>query len=574
MFPSSVKGKLVLGFGLLTIINLILGVADYRTIVELDRAAEEKDRNGIERNLIDEIYEASITEANSVRGFLLTGDDGMLKADNAAKRRYSDAFEKLSELAKAGADGAMAAEIRSAHDRYREAADRELQLARQKKSKAALEVLRAQAVPAFHALESAIHNLTTHLDDTKNKVNSAENEEVRDGKLITLGLCAAGTLLGLIMGNLIARSVTTSLAKMIALLQQLAANNLAADDLQMSDQSEIGRAGLALNQMKKSLSEMICSIADTAGHVASASEQISSAASQQAASTGSQKDQTAQVATALQQMAATVQQVSENSGRAAEASRKAADTARLGGGVVEQTLVKMQVIADSVRSSAEKVEELGKRSDQIGRIVSVINDIADQTNLLALNAAIEAARAGEQGRGFAVVADEVRKLAERTTTSTKEIATMIEAVQSETRLAVQAMEEGTQQVAEGVATTQKAGEALKQIIHVSQEVGDMVTHIATAATQQSSATEDINNSMNQIARLLIESADGAQQSEKACQELSALAFDLRKLVGNFRLPGDGVQDVTNSNLAASTRHSSLSKPNSADAPRSFAAMAR
>ena len=109
---------------------------------------------------------------------------------------------------------------------------------------------------------------------------------------------------------------------------------------------------------------------------------------------------------------------------------------------------------------------------------------------------------------------------------------------------------------------------------VSQEVGDMVTHIATAATQQSSATEDINNSMNQTARLLIESADGAQQSEKACQELSSPAFDLRKLVGNFRLPGDGVQDVTNNSRAASTRHSGLSRPNSVDAPRSFAAAAR
>jgi len=113
---------------------------------------------------------------------------------------------------------------------------------------------------------------------------------------------------------------------------------------------------------------------------------------------------------------------------------------------------------------------------------------------------------------------------------------MIEAVQGDTQLAVEAMEQGTRQVAEGVATTQKAGEALKEIVHMSQEVGDMVTHIATAATQQASVTDDINDSMNQIARLLIESAEGAQQSEKACQELSGLAFDLRNLVGNFRLP--------------------------------------
>jgi methyl-accepting chemotaxis protein len=248
------------------------------------------------------------------------------------------------------------------------------------------------------------------------------------------------------------------------LIQQVSAKNLAAEDLRMNSQSEIGQAGLALDNMKHSLAQMICSIAATAEHLASASEQISTSASQQAMTAGSQKDQTAQVATALQEMGATVQQVSENSARAAEASRKAAETARQGGVVVEQTLLKMQVIADSVRGTAGKVEELGKRSDQIGRIVGVINDIADQTNLLALNAAIEAARAGEQGRGFAVVADEVRKLAERTTTSTKEIANMIEAVQNETRLAVQAMEAGTSQVAEGVATTQKAGEALKQII--------------------------------------------------------------------------------------------------------------
>jgi methyl-accepting chemotaxis protein len=186
----------------------------------------------------------------------------------------------------------------------------------------------------------------------------------------------------------------------------------------------------------------------------------------------------------------------------------------------------MRTIAASVGATAKKVEELGKSFDQIGRIIGVIDDIADQTNLLALNAAIEAARAGEQGRGFAVVADEVRKLAERTTRATKEIADMIRTVQEETKVAVVAMEEGTKQVEEGVTTTSKAGDSLKQIIHMSEQVGEMITHIATAATEQSSATEQINNNMDQIAKLVKESSDGARESAKACQDLSGLALDL------------------------------------------------
>lgn len=536
MFPTSVRGKLILGFGLLTGITLILGVADYRTIIVLDRSADEMERKSLERTLTDEIYQASLKEANSVRGFLLARNESMLQAGATARGQYAEASRKLLELAQSENSNVPVEHIRQAHERYLEIVDRELQLAKQGRNKEALELLRNRAVPASKALEDGIHGLVAQIENGKRQLQNEKDAEVRNGKLITLSLCAVGTFFGLIMGSIIRRSVTTSIDKMIAFIQQLAAKNLAACDLRMADKSEIGRAGLALDEMKHSLTEMIRSIAGTAEHLASASEQISTSASQQASTAGSQKDQTAQVATALQEMAATVQQVSENSGRAAEASRKASDTARQGGAVVEQTLVKMQLIAESVRGTAGKVEELGKRSDQIGRIVGVINDIADQTNLLALNAAIEAARAGEQGRGFAVVADEVRKLAERTTMSTKEIATMIEAVQGDTRLAVEAMEQGTRQVAEGVATTQKAGEALKEIIHMSQEVGDMVTHIATASTQQASATDDINNSMNQIARLLLESAEGAQQSEKACQELSGLAFDLRKLVGNFRLP--------------------------------------
>jgi methyl-accepting chemotaxis protein len=274
--------------------------------------------------------------------------------------------------------------------------------------------------------------------------------------------------------------------------------------------------------------------------LATASEGISAASRDQAHGAELQKDQTNQVAAAMQEMAATVQEVSENSNKAAVASQKAAETAREGGQVVEETLSKMRAIATSVGETGKKVQELGKRSDEIGRISGVIEDIADQTNLLALNAAIEAARAGEQGRGFAVVADEVRKLAERTGNATKEIAEMIRSVQAETRTAVAAMEAGSREVESGVESTRRAGDSLQGIIEMSEQVGDMVTQIATAATQQPATTEPINSNIEQIARIASSTEAGVQQTAGAIQDLSALALNLRQVLGQFRL-SDGTE---------------------------------
>src|SRR5207245_2089386 len=219
-------------------------------------------------------------------------------------------------------------------------------------------------------------------------------------------------------------------------------------------------------------------------------------------------------------LVATMQRVAANDLATDDAEITTEDEIGQAGTAFNRMKNRMRAIADSVSGTAKKMDELGKSSDQIGQIVGVINDIADQTNLLALNAAIEAARAGEQGRGFAVVADEVRKLAERTTTATKEIAGMIKNIQQETKTAVTAMETGTKQVEEGVKSTIQAGDSLKEIIHMAEQVGEMVMQIATAAMEQSSASEEVNQNMEKIAKLVKESADGAKQCAKACQDLS------------------------------------------------------
>ncbi len=331
------------------------------------------------------------------------------------------------------------------------------------------------------------------------------------------------------------RLVVQPLRKSVELANSIADNNLAVPDLLVESEDELGEASAALNKMKNNLRAVVHQIASTAESVAAASEELSATAAEQSQAAETQRSQVAQVATAMHQMTTTVVEVSDNSNRAAQVARESAGMATQGGTIVEKTLRTMNVINDAVGSTSKQIDELGKRSNEIGRIAGVIDEIADQTNLLALNAAIEAARAGEQGRGFAVVADEVRKLAERTTTATKEIARMIEAIQAETHSAVEAMDAGTRQVREGVTATHEAGDALQHIIRKSQEVGDMITTIATAATEQSSTTEEVKNRMEEISRLVESSTIGTQQAAKACEDLSALTHGLHNLVERFEL---------------------------------------
>ena len=251
-----------------------------------------------------------------------------------------------------------------------------------------------------------------------------------------------------------------------------------------------------------------------------------------------QREQAAQVAHAMVEMVTVVSQVSENSHRAAESAQKAVAAAQSGGKIVDDTLEEIHLISTSVEEASRRVRDLGEGSKQIGEISVVIDDIADQTNLLALNAAIEAARAGEQGRGFAVVADEVRKLAERTAHATAEIAQKIKRIQEETVSTIEAMNIGTDLVKEGVVKTTQAGAALKEIVRLAGIVGEMVNQIAAATTEQSSAVSEVNSTIDRITSISNETAVASEDASKSCDALSQLAAALRKLVGQFVLTTD------------------------------------
>jgi methyl-accepting chemotaxis protein len=358
--------------------------------------------------------------------------------------------------------------------------------------------------------------------------------------IVAIGLGLICLALLLLVSRHVSRSIFVRLHDMVGRMKDMAeGEGDLTRRLAVGSHDEVAELATWFNTFVDKLQEILCKVSSNSNSLAVAGEQISASSRQQAGGAEIQRDQTTQVATAMQEMSSTVQQISENSNSAATASQKAAETARQGGTVVEETLSGMRAIALSIGETAKKVQELGKQSDQIGKIIGVIDDIADQTNLLALNAAIEAARAGEQGRGFAVVADEVRKLAERTGSATKEITGMIRGIQAETKSAVAAMHAGTKEVEQGVELTTQAGSSLHDIIQMSEQVGDMVTQIATAATEQAAASAQINGNIEQIAKITTASALSAHQTDEALQDLSALATNLQGLVGQFRL---GLED--------------------------------
>ncbi len=298
---------------------------------------------------------------------------------------------------------------------------------------------------------------------------------------------------------------------------------------------EIGELAKGFNFFLEEFQKLLNNVAQATSSVNSSSTELVEASRKMESDTIQQQQQTHQVATAVEEMNSTVLKVVHDSNSASDYATEASQVAMEGGDIVRQTIDGINRIATSVDDSTQIISALGENSDKIGQIISVIEGIAEQTNLLALNAAIEAARAGEQGRGFAVVADEVRSLAKRTSDATSEIAGMIHAIQGDTKNAVTAMANGTSQVEDGVNLANKAGDSLERIVEVVGNVTDMVRKIAAAAEEQSTFAGKISQNITTVAEISRETTQISQKSASDNQALTEQVRELEQRVSQFKL---------------------------------------
>jgi len=491
---------------------------------------------------IDQLQEVRYHQA-SVRNLI---QEARLSGDAFAAQEWFDQADKrirlVSETIQAYGQRPMSAEEKKLFDHYaatrmkygREGVEplRDM-LAAEDLDRAAAHfknVLQPATAQVDEATDALIAHVKKNAQATREKI--AGQSEVLQA--VSMAIMAIGLILSVILSLLIRRSIVASTAELERASHQFAKGDL-SDQARLPGQDELAQVGRSFNQMAAEFSRLIGEIRRSAEEVARAAQNTASNSAAVAENSNRQTTLSQDTALAAQEMAAAIARVGDHIAQMVAAADLASQRASHGQTVVNDATQGIQAISRTVLETSQVVSNLGRQSEEIGRVVSVIKDIADQTNLLALNAAIEAARAGEQGRGFAVVADEVRKLAERTATATNEISATIQNIQQETARAVAAMEQGSQEVSQGVNMAQQVGQAIGAINEAVTSLSAMIHDIDRIRTEQEIASRSIAGRVEEIHGMAGANRTVSENSAHAARELTNLAERLRESVSRFKL---------------------------------------
>ncbi|MDB6047510.1 MAG: methyl-accepting chemotaxis protein [Pseudomonas sp.] len=384
------------------------------------------------------------------------------------------------------------------------------------------------------AMEALGDKLLASSSELSDRQMSLRDVQAARARTTLVSIASLALVLGLMAAWLITQQVIMPLQQTLAAARRIAQGNL-SEDLKVERSDEMGQLQASMQQMTLSLRDLIGGIGESVTQIASAAEQLSAVTEQTSVGVNSQKDETDQVATAMNQMTATVMEVARNAEEASDAATQADQQAREGDKVVSQAIAQIELLAAEVGNSTQAMTQLTAESDKIGSVLDVIKSVSQQTNLLALNAAIEAARAGEAGRGFAVVADEVRSLAQRTQQSTEEIEELIAALQNGTQQVAASLDNSRALTNNGVELSRRAGSALEHITRTVSTIQSMNQQIATAGEQQTAVAEEITRSVMSVRDICEQTAAASEETAASSVELARMGIHLQGLLGRFQV---------------------------------------
>jgi methyl-accepting chemotaxis protein len=535
----TIARRLVLAFGVLLILLVGAVVLGLNRLAAVDAMVErivkvEWEKTVLANDTID------LMNAQTRDTFLLFHTEAHMPIREriaARVREITELLEKLDGLLYLPEGKALLAEIREKRKHYVESFSNVSRLLEAGRRDEASSMIAAQTVPALDELLGAIDRLIRLQGRILEQTGEASIAAYVAARNQLLAFLAIALLVAVALSAWIIRAVTRPLggepddAK--AAVETIARGDLTAEIRVRAGDTESLLA--ALQGMQRNLRGMIGALNANADGVAAAAEQLASVSQQIETSSASQSDAAASMASAVEQMTVSIRQVAGGADEARHITREAGELSRSGRAVIEDTVTEMQGIAAAVAGASQTIEAVGEKSQRISTIVHVIKDVADQTNLLALNAAIEAARAGEQGRGFAVVADEVRKLAERTAQATTDIGEMIEGMQASADDAVATMQQAVGRVDSGVRLAGRAGESIGGISAGTERVVTAVNEISSALQEQSTVSNDIAANIERIAQMSEENSAATREARSSADLLRQLAADTLAAVRVFRV---------------------------------------